>query len=306
MTRESDHVEINQDRNPFLFSGTKVSDGYAKMLITSVGMNTTWGEMMSTISQDTNVQTPIPAQLDKLTSSIGKTASTIVVDAIPEGLPLAVASTLAYLMKRMMANQAMVRRHSACETMGFATTICTDKTGTFRLNQMKITKFWLGKECIEGKSYVSIAANVLELLQQGVSNMTGSVYMSSASGLEFYSSPTEKAILSWAVLELNMDTEKVKQNCSVLHVEAFNSEKKRSGILIKKVEDDMVHAHWKGAAEMILKRCFHYYNFEGNVNSLNNWMKFDQIIQGKGASSLRCIAFAHEQFFELEDVNPNG
>ncbi|KAL2530525.1 Calcium-transporting ATPase 12 [Forsythia ovata] len=360
MTGESDHVEINQDRNPFLFSGTKVSDGYARMLITSVGMNTTWGEMMSTISQDSNEQTPLQARLNKLTSSIGKVglavaflvlvvllvrfftgnttdkngnkefngfgktkvddvingvlriiaaAVTIVVVAIPEGLPLAVTLTLAYSMKRMMADQAMVRRLSACETMGSATTICTDKTGTLTLNQMKITKFWLGKECIEGKSYISIAANVLELLRQGVSlNTTGSVYMSSASGLEFYGSPTEKAILSWAVLELNMDTEKVKQNCSVLQVEAFNSEKKKSGILMKKVEDDTVHAHWKGAAEMILKRCSHYYDLEGNVNSLNNFerMKFDQIIQGMAASSLRCIAFAHKQVLELEHVNPNG
>ncbi|KAL2506806.1 putative calcium-transporting ATPase 13 [Abeliophyllum distichum] len=248
MTGESDHVEINRDRNPFLFSGTKVTDGYARMLITSVGMNTTWGEMMSTISQDSNEQTPLQARLNKLTSSIGKAiqqtkmgikssmdlvrlkvddvingvlriiaaAVTIVVVAIPEGLPLAVTLTLAYSMKRMMADQAMVRRLSACETMGSATTICTDKTGTLTLNQMKITKFWLGKECIEGKSYVSIAANVLELLHQGVGlNTTGSVYMSSASGLEFYGSPTEKAILSWAVHELNMDTEKVKQNCSI-------------------------------------------------------------------------------------------
>ncbi|KAL2506807.1 Calcium-transporting ATPase 12 [Abeliophyllum distichum] len=77
---------------------------------------------------------------------------------------------------------------------------------------------------------------------------------------------------------------------------------------MKKVEDDTVHAHWKGAAEMILERCTHYYDLEGNVNSLNNFgrMKFDQIIQGMAASSLRCIAFAHKQVLELEDVNPIG
>ncbi|MCI53238.1 calcium-transporting ATPase plasma membrane-type-like, partial [Trifolium medium] len=55
-------------------------------------------------------------------------AVTIVVVAIPEGLPLAVTLTLAYSMKKMMADQAMVRKLSACETMGSATTICTDKT----------------------------------------------------------------------------------------------------------------------------------------------------------------------------------
>ncbi|KAF2313903.1 hypothetical protein GH714_020442 [Hevea brasiliensis] len=72
MTGESDHVEVNHDQNPFLFSGTKVADGYGRMLVTSVGMNTTWGEMMSHISRDTSEQTPLQARLNKLTSSIGK------------------------------------------------------------------------------------------------------------------------------------------------------------------------------------------------------------------------------------------
>jgi Ca2+-transporting ATPase len=71
MTEESDHVEVNCN-HPFLFSGTKVVDGYARMLVTSVGVNTTWGKMMSSISRDTNEQTPLQAQLNKLTSSIGK------------------------------------------------------------------------------------------------------------------------------------------------------------------------------------------------------------------------------------------
>ncbi|CAI9776806.1 unnamed protein product [Fraxinus pennsylvanica] len=404
MTGESDHVEIDRDRNPFLFSGTKVSnnilievvrngrrqqisifdivvgdivclkigdqvpadglflDGHSLQVDESsmTGMNTTWGEMMSTISRDSNEQTPLQSRLNKLTSSIGKVglavaflvlvvllvrfftgnttdengnkefngfgktkvddvisgvlgiiaaAVTIVVVAIPEGLPLAVTLTLAYSMKRMMSDQAMVRRLSACETMGSATTICTDKTGTLTLNQMKTTKFWLGKECVEGKSYISIPTGVLELLHQGVGlNTTGSVYVSTASVFEFYGSPTEKAILSWAVLELNMDLEKVKRNCSIVHVEAFNSEKKRSGILMKKNEDDTIHAHWKGAAEMILAMCSHYYDLEGNVNHLNNFerMKFDQIIQGMAASSLRCIAFAYKQVLEVEHVIPSG
>ncbi|XP_073287132.1 putative calcium-transporting ATPase 13, plasma membrane-type [Primulina huaijiensis] len=355
MTGESDHVEINTYQRPFLFSGTKVADGYGKMIVTSVGMNTTWGEMMSTISRDSNEQTPLQMRLNKLTSSIGKVglavaflvllvllvryftgsteddngnkefngsktkaddvinavvriitaAVTIVVVAIPEGLPLAVTLTLAYSMKRMMADQAMVRKLSACETMGSATTICTDKTGTLTLNQMKVTKFWLGKESLEGMYYSLISSNVLELFYQGIGlNTTGSVYRSEISGtyLEFSGSPTEKAILSWAMLELNMDMEAVKRDCNVLNVEAFNSEKKRSGILMKKVEDGGSHVHWKGAAEMILAMCSHYYDVKGDIKDLNDFerVKFDQIIQGMAASSLRCIAFAHKQVLEVE------
>ncbi|KAG5250551.1 calcium-transporting ATPase 12, plasma membrane-type [Salix suchowensis] len=343
MTGESDHVAVNTQDNPFLFSGSKIADGYAQMLVTSVGMSTAWGEMMSSITRDSNERTPLQTRLDKLTSSIGKVglsvafvvllvmliryftgnttddkgereyigsrtdtddvinavvrivaaAVTIVVVAIPEGLPLAVTLTLAYSMKRMMADQAMVRKLSACETMGSATVICTDKTGTLTMNQMKVTKFWLGQEPVEEDSYKTIAPSILELFHQGVSlNTTGSVYKAaSGSAPEFSGSPTEKAILSWAVSELGMDMEKLKESCAILHVETFNSEKKRSGVSIRKMADNSVHIHWKGAAEMILALCSSYYDSRGSIKSMDE------------ASSLRCIAFAHKRITEegMED-----
>ncbi|KAE8022638.1 hypothetical protein FH972_008421 [Carpinus fangiana] len=356
MTGESDHVEVNCS-HPFLVSGTKVVDGYARMLVTTVGMNTTWGEMMSSISRDTSEETPLQARLNKLTSSIGKVgllvaflvlvvllvryftgnttddngnkefigsktkvdnivnavvgivaaAVTIVVVAIPEGLPLAVTLTLAYSMKKMMADQAMVRKLSACETMGSATTICTDKTGTLTLNQMKVTKFWLGKETFAAGSYSSIAPYVLELVQEGVAlNTTGSVYRpNSGYEIEFSGSPTEKAILSWAVLDLNMEMEQLMQSSMILYVEAFNSQKKRSGVLMRRKVDNTIHVHWKGAAEMILKMCSSYYDASGIVKDLDDAekIKFEQIIQGMAASSLRCIAFAHKQVSEEDQEN---
>ncbi|KAL3724804.1 hypothetical protein ACJRO7_029898 [Eucalyptus globulus] len=352
MTGESDHVEVNHKENPFLFSGTKVADGYGQMLVTSVGMNTTWGEMMSLISRDNSEQTPLQARLNKLTSSIGKVglavaflvlvvlliryftgntqdeygnrefiagqttgddiinsvvsiiaaAVTIVVVAIPEGLPLAVTLTLAYSMKRMMADQAMVRKLSACETMGSATTICTDKTGTLTMNQMKVTKFWVSQDSVAEDTYSSISKFILDLIQDGVAlNTTGSVFRSSlGSEYEFSGSPTEKAILSWATSQLSMDMEDTKKSCEVIQVEAFNSQKKRSGVLIRKSSDDTFHVHWKGAAEMLLAKCSSFYDESGIVKDLDTdeRMRFEQIIQGMAASSLRCIAFTHKQVSE--------
>ncbi|XP_035548409.1 putative calcium-transporting ATPase 13, plasma membrane-type [Juglans regia] len=351
MTGESEPGEVNCS-HPFFISGTKVVDGYARMLVTSVGMNTTWGEMMSSINRDTNEQTPLQARLNKLTSSIGKVglavaflvlvvllvryftgntedekgnrefngsktkvddivnavvkivaaAITIVVVAIPEGLPLAVTLTLAYSMKRMMADQAMVRKLSACETMGSATTICTDKTGTLTLNQMKVTKFWLGKESFLANAYSSIAPYILELFHEGVAlNTTGSVFRpNSGSVIEFSGSPTEKAILSWAVLELNMEMKQLKQSRTIIFIEAFNSKKKRSGVLMRRMVDNTTHVHWKGAAEMILKMCSSYYDASGIIKYLDDGekMKFEKIIEGMAASSLRCIAFAHKEVSE--------
>ncbi|KAA8543293.1 hypothetical protein F0562_021212 [Nyssa sinensis] len=305
MTGESDHVEVDSLQNPFLLSGSKVVDGFARMLVTSVGMNTAWGEMMSSITRDSNEKTPLQARLDKLTSSIGKeyngrntdindvfnsvvrivaAAVTIVVVAIPEGLPLAVTLTLAYSMRRMMADHAMVRKLSACETMGSATVICTDKTGTLTMNQMKVTKFWLGQENIGDYNSHEISPEILELLHQGVGlNTTGSVYKPVSGSIpEFSGSPTEKAILSWAVQELGMDMEKLKHSSTIIHVETFNSEKKRSGVSLRKNADNTIHMHSKGAAEMILAMCSSYYQNKGNIKSINEAERteFEKIIQG--------------------------
>ncbi|KAL2929959.1 putative calcium-transporting ATPase 13 plasma membrane-type [Bienertia sinuspersici] len=297
MTGESDHVGVDKAQNPFLVSGTKVADGYGNMLVTSVGMNTTWGELMSSVSRNTDEQTPLQARLNKLTSSIGKlglavavlvlvvllvryftgnttdesgktefnggrtsvndvlnaiirivaAAVTIVVVAIPEGLPLAVTLTLAYSMKRMMVDQAMVRKLSACETMGSATTICTDKTGTLTLNQMKVTKFWLGQNLVDQGGISEIDSELVAHIQQGVGlNTTGSVY--------------------------------------------------------RKRDNNEVHVHWKGAAEMILERCYYYYDASGNLMHMDSeaMETFERIIQSMAASSLRCIAFAHKKI-DLQD-----
>ncbi|RZC48947.1 hypothetical protein C5167_017373 [Papaver somniferum] len=334
MTGETEPLEINVSRNPFLLLGCKVVDGYGYMIATSVGMDTAWGEMMSSVSNDSSERTPLQVRLDKLTSYIGKVgltvaflvlvvlsaryftvvrvisdAVTIVVVAIPEGLPLAVTLTLAYSMKRMMADQAMVRKLASCETMGSATTICTDKTGTLTLNQMKVTKFFLGQEAMKDeKASPAVSSDVLELFYQGVGlNTTGSIYAPTSGMIpEISGSPTKKALLSWAVSNLGMDMEELKRSCTVLHVVAFNSEKKRSGISLKKKNSNAVHVHWKGAAEMILAMCSSYYGSTGVIQVMGEGerMKLEEIIKNMADQSLRCIAFAYGQFQE-EDLEKN-
>lgn len=357
MTGESDHVEVNGTMNPFLLSGTKVIDGFGSMLVTSVGMNTAWGEMMSSITRNVGEQTPLQARLDKLASYIGKVglsvativlavlliryfigstrdetgkreyngsktkvsnilnsvvemiaaAVTILVVAIPEGLPLAVTLTLAYSMMRMIKDNAMVRKLSACETMGSATTICTDKTGTLTLNKMTVTEFWLGKDqLIKDDASMVIEPEIFLLLQEGVAlNTTGTVDKPHASSIpEISGSPTEKAILSWAVSDFGMNINETKQNCEILHVEAFNSEKKRSGVLVRKMEDREIHTHWKGAAEMILAMCSNYYYVgSGALKEMNedDKLQFGAIIKSMADKSLRCIAFAYKKVPDDKD-----
>ncbi|KAI3668098.1 hypothetical protein L6452_43173 [Arctium lappa] len=332
-------VEIDAIRNPFLIAGSKVADGYARMLVISVWMNTARGKMMSSKTGDSDEQTPLQSRLNKLTTIIGKIACVVAfldllaisirclagntddengnrtdtidipfvtraVLAIAEGLSLALTFTLAYSTKGVTGDvPVVVRNLFACETMGSTTVICTHKTGTLTMNLMKVTKFWVGLDDIEDVS--SVDAKVLQLYHQGVGlNTTGSIYKSSVPGTEseYCGSPTEKALLSWADTSLGMDIEKEKRSCTVLQVKTFNSEKKRSRVLIRKKEDNTIHVHRKGAAEMVLAMCSNYYQKSGLIKPLNHEerTRIKNIIEGMAASSLRCIAFAHKQISEME------
>jgi P-type Ca2+ transporter type 2C len=171
---------------------------------------------------------------------------------------------------------------------------------------MKVTKFWLGLEPLEKGAYSNVDPYVLQLIKEGVAlNTTGGVHKSksgSDSEFEFSGSPTEKAILSWAVLELKMDMEHLTKSCSIIQVETFNSKKKRSGVLLRRNVDNKTIAHWKGAAEMVLRMCSRYYDGYGILKDLDNesMSKFESIIQGMAASSLRCIALAYTKVADEE------
>ncbi|CAL5395401.1 unnamed protein product [Camellia sinensis] len=339
ITADSDPVKVDRS-NPFLLSGTKVVDGDARMLVTSVGKNTDWGRIMSKISCDFDEKTPLQVKLKNHTLFIGKvgvlvaflvlvilliryftgnmyrdhgsrefiggktnihevlnavvgilaTPVVIAAAAIPEGLLLAVKLTLAYSTMRMLANQILVRKLSAYEAMGSVTVICTDKRGILTMNHMKVTEVWLGQNYIEeSASYCS--PGVLELLHQAVGLNETQHPSRSLSEL------TEKAIHEWGVKEMCMNIEELRKSCDILQTEAFNSEKKRSGVLIKKKVDETIHVHHKGAPEVILAMCEQYQDATGNILVISNHVreKLRQVIQRTAINGLQCIAFAHKQ-----------
>ncbi|KAA8548694.1 hypothetical protein F0562_000378 [Nyssa sinensis] len=146
MTGQNDLVEVNLIQNPFLLVGTKVANGYARMLVTSVGMNTAWSKMRAIVGI---LATPV----------------VIAAAAIPEGLLLVFRITVAYSTKKMADDQALVKKLSACERIGSMTVICTDLTGG--LNHGKVTEFWLRQKYIKECAASQIASEVLELLHQG-------------------------------------------------------------------------------------------------------------------------------------------
>ncbi|VAH51323.1 unnamed protein product [Triticum turgidum subsp. durum] len=227
MTGESKIVNKDQ-KSPFMMSGCKVADGYGTMLVTAVGINTEWGLLMASISEDSGEETPLQVRLNGVATFIGiiglsvavavlvvllaryftghtynpdgspqyvkgkmgvgetirgvvkifTVAVTIVVVAVPEGLPLAVTLTLAFSMRKMMRDKALVRRLSACETMGSATTICSDKTGTLTLNQMTVVEAYFGGEKMDPPDNTQkLSAAVSTMIIEGIAqNTSGSIF----------------------------------------------------------------------------------------------------------------------------------
>ncbi|MED6216132.1 Calcium-transporting ATPase 9, plasma membrane-type [Stylosanthes scabra] len=333
MTGESKIVHKDH-KTPFLMSGCKVADGVGVMLVTGVGINTEWGLLMASISEDNGEETPLQVRLNGVATFIGvvglsvavlvlavllgryfsghstddegkvefiagKTkastavdsvikiftiAVTIVVVAVPEGLPLAVTLTLAYSMRKMMKDKALVRRLSACETMGSATTICSDKTGTLTLNQMTVVEAYVGRNKLNPPNDSSkLNPEVLSLINEGIAlNTTGNVF----------------------VPKLGMNFGLLRSNTTVLNVFPFNSEKKRGGVAVK-LEGSGVHIHWKGAAEILLGACTQYFDSDGHLQSIEGEkVAFKEAIDNMAACSLRCVAIAYRSY-ELDKVPSN-
>ncbi|CAN6999936.1 unnamed protein product [Brassica rapa subsp. trilocularis] len=343
MTGESKIVNKDQ-KSPFLMSGCKVADGVGSMLVTGVGINTEWGLLMASISEDTGEETPLQVRLNGLATFIGivgltvavvvlvallvryftgttqdsngatqfvkgKTsisdivddcvkiftiAVTIVVVAVPEGLPLAVTLTLAYSMRKMMADKALVRRLSACETMGSATTICSDKTGTLTLNQMTVVETYAGGSKMDVADNPSgLHPKLVALISEGVAqNTTGNVFHPKDGGeVEISGSPTEKAILSWAY-KLGMKFDTIRSESAIIHAFPFNSEKKRGGVAVLR-GDSEVFIHWKGAAEIVLACCTQYMDSNGTLQPIDDQKEFFRLaIDAMAKNSLRCVAIA--------------
>eukprot|EP00256_Glycine_max_P055985 XP_014623401.1 calcium-transporting ATPase 8, plasma membrane-type [Glycine max] len=355
MTGESKIVH-KDSKDPFLMSGCKVADGSGTMLVTGVGINTEWGLLMASISEDTGEETPLQVRLNGVATFIGivgltvavivlivllaryfsghtknpdgsvqfiagKTkvgdaidgaikiitvAVTIVVVAVPEGLPLAVTLTLAYSMRKMMADKALVRRLSACETMGSATTICSDKTGTLTMNQMTVVEAYAGGKKIDPPHKLESYPMLRSLLIEGVAqNTNGSVYApEGANDVEVSGSPTEKAILQWGI-QIGMNFMAARSESSIIHVFPFNSEKKRGGVAIQ-TADCNIHIHWKGAAEIVLACCTGYVDVNDQLVGMDEEKMtfFKKAIEDMAADSLRCVAIAYRSY-EKEKVPTN-
>ncbi|GMH17978.1 hypothetical protein Nepgr_019819 [Nepenthes gracilis] len=230
-------------------------------------------------------------------------AITIVVVAVPEGLPLAVTLSLAFAMKKMMNDKALVRHLAACETMGSATTICSDKTGTLTTNCMAVVKAFICGKIVEGRRfakscnlYSELSNSALEILLQSIFNNTGGeVVQKKDKQIEILGSPTETALLEFG-LSLGGGFQSERQKAKVVKVEPFNSLKKRMGVVLELPEGGM-RAHTKGASEIILAACDKVIDSNGVVVPLDK-ASIDHLnvaVEQFASDALRTLCLAYRE-----------
>ena len=177
-------------------------------------------------------------------------AVTLIVVAVPEGLPMAVTLSLAYSMRRMLKTNNLVRKMHACETMGATTVICTDKTGTLTQNQMKIyqTNFYSLVDQKLGNEEISV------LIKEGIAvNSTASLDLSDASKAKVLGNPTEGALLLW-LKEQGLDYQALKEETSLIEELPFSTERKYMATVVTSSLGKKV-LYVKGAPEIIHSLC---------------------------------------------------
>eukprot|EP00257_Ricinus_communis_P022833 XP_015582680.1 calcium-transporting ATPase 4, plasma membrane-type [Ricinus communis] len=232
-------------------------------------------------------------------------AVTIIVVAVPEGLPLAVTLSLAFAMKKLMHDKALVRHLSACETMGSASCICTDKTGTLTTNHMVVDKIWIcGKakdinNTAEENLGSEISEGVLSFLLQVLFQNTGCEISKDEDGKrKILGTPTEKALLEFGLL-LGGDFEAQRKELKILKVEPFSSDRKKMSVLVDLPEGGS-RASCKGASEIVLKMCDKIVDDSGNSIPLSEEQVKNvlDIINGFASEALRTLCLA---FKDLDD-----
>jgi len=234
-------------------------------------------------------------------------AVVIVVVAIPEGLPLAVTISLAYSTKKMFEDQCFIRVLAACETMGNATTICSDKTGTLTENRMTIVEGWFADVVYKSQDFNpnAMPANIKGIIAEHVCvNRVAYLVYKDGDGVPLHrpqiiGNKTEGALLLMA-RSWGFDYEAVTAtvfNHDRDRVFAFNSSKKRSSAVVHR-KDGSARLFCKGASEVLLKDCSMYLGKEGKVYPMTEKKRgqLQDHIRNMAQRALRTLVIAHRDF----------
>ena len=282
-THEADFDKDATFPTNYVLRGTKVMEGHGLFRVEKIGDNTENGKVFVASQIDNSVKTPLTEQLERLGKLITGASYTIaaliliariimffsnfsfdwvhflqylldsimicvtlIVVAVPEGLPMAVTLSLAYSMRRMLKTNNLVRKMHACETMGVTTVICTDKTGTLTQNQMRVSEMAIDRETEEHKALAREAIAV---------NSTASLDFTDAHHPTALGNPTEGALLLW-LNDQGYDYRQLRTEAEVIDELPFSTERKCMGTLVRSAQlPGKTILYIKGATDIIRNYC---------------------------------------------------
>ena len=323
----------------YVCRGCTVIDGHGIFEVEKVGDTTEWGKVYRGAQIDNKIKTPLNEQLDRLGHTITvisyviagliigfrllmylvidqcmpfewmdfaryllntiMIAITLIVVAVPEGLPMSVTLSLALSMRRMLETNNLVRKMHACETMGAATVICTDKTGTLTQNKMSVSEF---------KIY-GLHDNKLDdsqtsmLVKEGISmNSTAFLDFSDKQDAKAVGNPTEAALLMW-LFKQNVDFISYRDNTKIVKQVPFSTKYKYMATIVNTDDPDLLLMYVKGAPELLLKRCSKIRLQEGEADLEPYREKVEAHLLRCQDQAMRTLGFAYRYLRRDEMVS---
>ena len=316
---------------------TTVVDGHGIMCVDLVGDATEYGKVNQGALIDNNLETPLQLQLKRLAGVISKMgyavaavtfvmltakvfiadeamstmdivsallhnfmiAVTLIVVSVPEGLPMSVTLSLALSMNRMLKTNNLVRKMHACETMGAATIICTDKTGTLTQNRMQVheTNF----SALTGQQLGADEASAL--VKEGIAvNSTANLNIE-AGAVKTIGNPTEAALLLW-LNKSGVDYLPLRDGARVVSQLTFSTERKYMATVVDSPLIGKKVLYVKGAPEIVLANCNRvaavggYATVEESRNGIET-----KLLEYQGMA-MRTLGFACQVLEEGDDTAP--
>lgn len=309
--------------------GTKVMEGHAVYRTTAVGDQTENGKVFVAAQIDQSVKTPLNEQLESLAGKISKysyllaalivagrlgvyfyhaqfdwihflaellqtlmVAVTLIVVAVPEGLPMAVTLSLAYSMRRMLKTNNLVRKMHACETMGATTVICTDKTGTLTQNQMRVGQTHFAD--MPGQDPKSSDSKTALIVEGLCVNSTATLDLSEPAKPSVLGNPTEGALMLWLHAH-GINHEAVRVKAETLIEVPFTTERKYMATVVKSAVTGGVTLYVKGAPEIVMGLCRSNMTDQEVGNTTQQLTTYQQ-------QAMRTLGFAYKTYNSLDEA----
>ncbi|HIZ26003.1 calcium-translocating P-type ATPase, PMCA-type [Barnesiella sp. An55] len=304
-----------------VMNGSTMLGGYGVMRVTQVGDATEYGKVYTGSQIENNTQTPLDKQLNTLAAFITKAsyviaaiifiartviyltdhpeldwlnfgsyllstamiAVTVIVVAVPEGLPMSVTLSLAMSMKRMLANNNLVRKMHACETMGAATVICTDKTGTLTQNQMRVS---------EAAFDYAPDSNIKEIIFEGIAANSTAHLDEGANGVKVLGNPTEGALLLW-MADQGIDYAGLRNEAHVVEQLTFSTERKYMATVVDSPLLNHRVIYVKGAPEYVMNFCSQMVTAQGLVPMDSRRPAVEEKLLQYQNQAMRTLGFAY-------------